>query len=608
MAIEELSEQLANQIAAGEVIERPSSVVKELVENAIDAHSHRIEIFVEEAGTKSITVIDDGDGIARDEVILAFRRHATSKIKSARDLFHIKTLGFRGEALPSIASVAKVNIQTATREADSGYHVTIEGSHVTHEGPAPARPGTKIEVTDLFYNTPARLKYMKSLKTELSAITQVIQTMALSHPDIQFRFVRDGKEAFQTLGTGNVKQVLGNIYQPKVMAQLFDFEHEDDDFHLYGVFSRPELTRSNPHHMTIILNGRAIRNYALRRAIIEGYGSKLMTGFYPIGVLYIEMDPILVDVNVHPTKQEVRLSKEETLSHLITASIQEALSTERLVPKVTPKQEQKPVAEQLDLSLNEAHSYKDTSYTEQIGSTLLSSEQLNHVTPTMNEEAPSYTPPVEETWVIEEAGEQDQEVKEKAFPALEYFGQMHGTYLFSQNEEGLFIIDQHAAQERIKYEHYRVTIGEVKGKNQLLALPIVFNFTPAEAMKIEEKLPLLASLDIELEPFGDNSYVMRSYPIWMTEDVEKTTQEIIDRILNDEKLTVAKFREETAIMMSCKGSIKANHYLSDAEARQLIHDLSQCQNPYNCPHGRPVMIEMTNYELERLFKRIQDPH
>lgn len=617
MAIQELSEQLSNQIAAGEVIERPSSVVKELVENALDAHSHRIEIFVEEAGTKKITIIDDGDGIPADEVVLAFRRHATSKINSVRDLFHIKTLGFRGEALPSIASVSRVHLQTAIPHADKGYEVTIEGSHIVSQGVAPARPGTKIEVTDLFYNTPARLKYMKSLKTELSAITQVVQTLALSHPDVQFRLVRDGKEAFRTLGTGDIKQVLGNIYQKKMMQQLFTFENQSDDFKIYGAFSLPELTRSNNHNMTIILNGRAIRNYQLRRAIIEGYGTKLMTGFYPVGVLYIEMDPVLVDVNVHPTKQEVRLSKEESLSQLITASIQQALSEERLVPKVSPLKSNES-ATQTQLPLTSYNSAR-----EGVATTLLSPEQLGRETPSYQEQLTVSTPdtPVEETWVLHEAEmsndapidaplsvDNDHVEKEKGFPELEYFGQMHGTYLFAQNEQGLFIIDQHAAQERIKYEHYRVTIGQVEGKYQLLAMPLVFTFSPSESQKLEEKLDLLAQLGVELEPFGRNTYTMRSHPIWMTDDPEKVTQELIDRVLNDEKLTIESFREDTAIMMSCKGSIKANHYLSDAEARQLIEDLSHCQNPYNCPHGRPVMIEMTNYELERLFKRIQDPH
>lgn len=625
MAIKELSEQLANQIAAGEVIERPSSVVKELVENAIDAHSQTIKVYLEEAGLKSIKVIDDGDGILPHELKTAFLRHATSKIASSRDLFHIHTLGFRGEALPSIASIAKVKLTSAVAGATEGREIIMEGGTCISEKPASGRQGTIVEVSDLFYNTPARLKHLKTMTTEYSHCLRLMQTFAQSHPEIRFQLFHNGRKEFETYGTNQADQVLYSLYKNEVRHQLFSINNVDDDFKIHGFLSLPTLTRASNHYLTLILNGRAIRNIALRQAIIQGYGSKLMTGRYPLGVVYIEMDPTLVDVNVHPTKQEVRLSKEESLCRLMTATIASALSEHCLIPEVSLTQNSKEIQqegssnidsttkvssmmEQTKLSLKEAlHQFDGVSSgvileKEDVENTLVSKDNAISTGDMVSEDVNIL--PENTTDLTENIEQKDNDV----FPEMEYFGQMHGTYLFAQNEEGLYIIDQHAAQERIKYEHYRVVIGHVSDDMQQLLMPQIFNFSPADAKLIEEREAVLQSVGLYLEPFGKNSYALRAHPSWMGDDSESVARDLIDYVLEDKSVTVASFRKEAAIMMSCKRSIKANHYLSEQQARQLLNDLSHCQNPYNCPHGRPVMVKMTNYEIERLFKRIQDPH
>ncbi|EHV0132214.1 DNA mismatch repair endonuclease MutL, partial [Enterococcus faecalis] len=330
--IQELSEQLANQIAAGEVVERPASVVKELVENALDAGSTQIDIFIEEAGLKTIQIIDNGEGIAKEDVLNAFKRHATSKIHTRDDLFRIRSLGFRGEALPSIASVSEMIVETATAEEEEGSYVILKGGKVEENRPAALRKGTKMTVSNLFYNTPARLKYVKTIQTELANIGDIVNRLALSHPKVAFRLVHDGHKMMSTTGNGDLKQTIAGIYGISTAKKMLKIEGKDLDFTLTGYVSLPEVTRASRNYLSTIINGRYIKNFALNKAIVAGYGSKLMVGRFPIAVLEIEMDPLLVDVNVHPTKQEVRLSKEKDLMALIEQAIQEVLSQEQLIP------------------------------------------------------------------------------------------------------------------------------------------------------------------------------------------------------------------------------------------------------------------------------------
>ena len=663
--IQELSERLANQIAAGEVVERPASVVKELVENAIDAKATQIDILIEEAGLKKIQIVDNGEGINQDDVENAFKRHATSKIHNRDDLFRIRTLGFRGEALPSIASVSEMTLETSTADETQGSYLFLKGGKIEEHRPASLRTGTKITVENLFFNTPARLKYVKSLQTELSNIGDIVNRMALSHPNIAFRLVHDGHKMLSTSGTGDLKQTLAGIYGVATAKKMLKVDAKDLDFTLNGYVSLPEVTRASRNYLSVIINGRYIKNFALNKAIINGYQSKLMVGRYPIAVLEITMDPLLVDVNVHPTKQEVRLSKEKELMELISRGIAESLRQINLIPDVGEnpsfkRKVEKIHTEQLDLPLEEQPKKKsDLNYdpktgifyvepkpSEPVETPVPLKEEIVEKTmtvpleteqekvaiveetpePLIEEEVPTEEQVYEEAAntdhpefdlstqsgekVIEQAiTKLENEQPKERFPMLEYFGQMHGTYLFAQSKDGLYIIDQHAAQERIKYEYFREKIGDVSDDLQELLVPFVLDYPNNDAIKLKEKTELLQEVGIYLEEFGPNSFIVRAHPTWYPAGQEESIiREMIDMLLVTGSVSVKKFREATAIMMSCKRSIKANHHLNEAQARVLLTDLAQCENPFNCPHGRPVLIHFSNSDMEHMFKRIQDPH
>ncbi|SON72611.1 DNA mismatch repair protein MutL [Latilactobacillus sakei] len=644
--IHELSEILSNQIAAGEVIERPASVVKELVENAIDANSTQVDIVVEQAGLQMIQVIDNGDGIEPEDVPVAFKRHATSKIATRQDLFKIQSLGFRGEALASIASVSDLTIETAT--ADSlGTFAHFKGGMLEEQKTNPIRPGTAITVRDLFFNTPARLKYVKTFQTELANIVDIVNRLAMSHPQIAFTLTNDDHLLLKTAGNNDLKQTIAGIYGVTMAKKLLAVSASDLDFKLTGYVSLPELTRATRNYLSILINGRFIKNYQLNKAIIKGYGSKLMVGRYPIAVLAIEMDPLLIDVNVHPTKQEVRLSKEAALMTLIEGAIKERLATENLIPDAMQnlKRTKTVDVDQLQMNLNQiTQERRHPSGTVRPVSPM-PAPTTKPVTPEIAEtetplaaptaKAPAMTPkrPLFEQpqalakWdqkyateavgkpfgdqVVDETDESDETVAEPTvrFPELRYIGQLHSTFLLAEGEDGFYILDQHAAQERIKYEYYREKIGEVSTSVQNLLVPLVLEYPNSDALKIQEKTELLASVGIQLENFGQNSFVVHSHPIWIEQGQEEMTiRGMIDDVLKDGRISIAQFREKTAIMMSCKQSIKAHHHLDDAQAKALLADLAKTENPFNCPHGRPVLIHYTQKDLEKMFKRIQEPH
>lgn len=653
--IQIMSSTLANQIAAGEVIERPASVVKELVENSIDANSTQIDIHVEEAGLKLIQVTDNGEGIHSDEVEQAFERHATSKLISNDDLFRIRTLGFRGEALPSIASVSMVTIESA-QENQAGRHVKFEGGKVMENKPASSRRGTTIKVEQLFFNTPARLKYVKTIKTELAHISDTINRLALAHPEISFRLFSDDVMLLKTVGNGDVRQAIAGVYGVQIAKTMKKIEATDFDFKIFGYVSLPDSTRASKSYMTIIVNGRHIKNYVLSQSIVDGYSSKLMVGRYPIAVVNIEMDPLLLDVNVHPTKQQVRISNEKALGELVKKAVKELMSAEQRIPDAigniysskqkpkTEKSEQTTFDWKTDYSPGETETFTEHNLNSMeehdefqkeshfeadsenrksdknlysAKASISGSKNFEHYTDkTLNYDGTIKEQSMESGALhvdespLQTANKGINEVKtSQTFPVLEYVGQMHGTYLFAQNEEGLFIIDQHAAQERIKYEYYRKEIESNGTVQQELLVPIVLEYPSNDAITIRENQEKLENSGITLEAFGQNSFLVRSHPSWFKAgQEEEIVKEMIDFLLDTKQLSIAKFREATAIMMSCKRSIKANHYLTPNEARALLEDLKYTENPYNCPHGRPVLVKMTNKDMEKMFKRIQDPH
>ncbi|GGI63329.1 DNA mismatch repair endonuclease MutL [Limosilactobacillus caviae] len=651
--IHELDNILADQIAAGEVIERPASIVKELVENSLDAHSHRVDIIVENSGLDSVRVIDDGDGIAAEDVKLAFHRHATSKINSRHDLFKVQTMGFRGEALPSIASVADVTLTTAQAGQEEGAMIHLRGGKELAMKPAGARQGTDIKVTDLFFNTPARLKYLKSPQTELARITDIINRLALANPAVAFSFTHNGRELFRSAGNNNLQQVVAAIYGVQAGRKMLEVKGEDNDFKISGFVSLPELTRASRQYITITINHRYVRNFELTKAIIQGYESKLMVGRYPLAVINIDLDPVLVDVNVHPAKREVRLSKEQQLTKLISKVIRKRIAVENLIPNVDADQfmpNDDEIAD-LDRRLKEA----SPAYHANPISTVPVQEQVaaNGVSPVADNPAkadahdseipapivihdvndlrtpamqkfderyqnegtvtpfPTSTPPMStkkpENIELDVHDKTDQ--SQNRFPELQYIGQLQGTFLLAQAGDGLYIIDQHAAQERINYEYYRQKIGEVSPSQQNFLVPLVLNYSTVDALTITQHLDTLAAVGLNLESFGQNSFILRSHPTWFKEGQEEdTAKEMIDWLIKNGKLTVKEFRMRTAIMMSCKRAIKANHHLDEREAKALLKRLPQCENPFNCPHGRPVTVHFDDQDLEKMFKRIQDSH
>lgn len=640
--IHELSEILSNQIAAGEVIERPASVVKELAENAIDANSTQIDIVIEQAGLQLIQVIDNGDGIEPEDVPTAFKRHATSKIATRQDLFKIQSLGFRGEALASIASVSDLTIETAT--ADSlGTFAHFKGGVLEEQKTNPIRPGTAITVRDLFFNTPARLKYVKTFQTELANVIDIVNRLAMSHPQIAFTLTNDDHLLLKTAGNNDLQQTIAGIYGVTMAKQLLPVSAEDLDFKLTGYVSLPKLTRASRNYISVLINGRYIKNYQLNKAIIKGYGSKLMVGRYPVVVLNIQMDPLLIDVNVHPTKQEVRLSKEPALMALIEKAIRERLSTENLIPDAVQNLKQtKPVdVDQLQMDLNQITSQRrnatgtvrpiqpqtvpekpvktEMQAAVQIAETETPLKREPTANPNLNSlpifEQPQQLARWDDKYEAEAIGNpfgeqpEDDAAPIERFPALRYIGQLHNTFLLAEGEDGFYILDQHAAQERIKYEYYREKIGEVSNDAQNLLVPLVLEYPNSDAIKIQAQKELLTAVGVQLESFGQNSFVIHSHPTWIAQGQEEATiREMIDTVLENGKLDIAHFREKTAIMISCKQSIKAHHHLDDAQAKALLVDLAQTENPFNCPHGRPVLIHYTQKDLEKMFKRIQDPH
>ena len=605
--IRRMSEQLANMIAAGEVIERPASVVKELLENAIDANSTSIEIQLQDSGVRQIRVIDNGEGMSESDALLAFERHATSKVKTQYDIFRIQTLGFRGEALPSIASVSDVHVKTSDG-ASSGVHLNIKAGEVLVNEPGVMRKGTEMEVNHLFFNTPARLKHIKSLNTELSHITDYLNKIALSHPEIAFKLLNNQRLLFQTNGQNNLQSVIASVYGFDVAKKMIPFSAKNDDFEISGFLSDPIINRASRNYVTIIVNGRAIRNYNLMRSIIEAYHTLLPKDKYPIVVLNLKLDPILVDVNVHPAKLEVRFSQEESLKTFIYHELRNVLKQVEYIPETQIEEPKvvmpKPI--QQTLSLTKEATFKPTIAVQMVDENPI---ELKKESVDVKKES-VHVEEVAEPMVSLEQPAQDFKVvvpTRQAIPQLElhYIGQLHGTYLLAQNEEGLFIVDQHAAMERIQYEKNYALLKDVKGDCIELIIPMVLKYSENELLLLKESLPSLMKFGFEIEEFGGQSLVVRTIPVWVQNlDAKLIVETILQQIIYDNKVDIGKLRESVAIMMSCKGSIKANQYINEHEIKQMLVDLCLCDQPYTCPHGRPIIVKLTKYEIEKLFKRV----
>ncbi|RJE90152.1 DNA mismatch repair endonuclease MutL [Paenibacillus sp. 1011MAR3C5] len=735
--IKVLDEQLANQIAAGEVVERPSSVVKELVENAIDAGGTEIDIAIEEGGLTLIRVTDNGGGIEPDDIATAFQRHATSKISTSSDLFRIASLGFRGEALPSIAAVSRLTCISANTDSGLARKLVIEGGHVTADEPANAPRGTDMSVRDLFYNTPARLKYMKSIQTELGHISDYINRLALAHPGIAFTLKHNGNALLRTMGTGDRLQVIAAIYGTSAAKAMLPVSGSDADYELTGFISKPDLTRANRNGITAVVNGRYIRSHAVNQSLLQAYHTLLPINRFPLVVLELGMHPGLLDVNVHPSKMEVRFSKETELRALIERTVKAALGAHRYIPgAATGSSRSKPEYVQDAISFHiadrigeqaqgngqpgsptsgadaaaaasssarseAAASASFGSYSPETEGKQASSKDVRgsvrqggrsdrpswQSQPPHREQVPRdaaerlYAPsaqtpdPRDEDWAWREAatasygnenhtapaagnavspiqeqpnlsrdeavqptiGEADGAVDSSSnpaegmptkpesdaaytgegqadempsavpsFPELHWIGQHHGTYIVAQADDGLYLIDQHAAHERINYEYYLHKFGNPVAASQGLLVPLTLEFTPGDAAQLRDMTDLFREAGVEIEPFGAQTFLVRAYPEWMPEGEEQSLIEEMAELLIEERksINVTKLREKAAIMCACKASIKANDRMTREEGDTLLARLSRCMQPYTCPHGRPIIVHLSTYQLEKMFKRV----
>lgn len=581
-----LSQNISNMIAAGEVVERPSSVVKELVENAIDAKARHIDIVIKDAGRTLIKVIDDGIGMDKEDALLALKRHATSKILDERDLFNISTLGFRGEALPSIAAVSHLVLTTSTGN-NVGTRVEVVNSDEIKVENAPLRKGTEIEVNELFYNTPARLKYLKSDTTEFAQIHDVVVHIALGYPNIIFTLIHNDKVVFKTNGNGNVLEIIAEIYGKETARNMKKLTCEDYDFKVEGYISKIQINRANRYSMITLLNGRYVRMLQVNNALIEAYKTYLPDDRYPITVLNIEVDPSLVDINVHPSKHEVRLSKEKDLVNLIKENTLLTLKEELLTPSISKTPKEKEIVLTPSLNLDSENFFIKEEIKVEKEELPLIIEEKEEVEVKINKE--------DIKKVIKE------EVNEPTY--FRVIGQYHGTYILCEFDDGLYIIDQHAAAERINFEKYSRLLGTTSSSIKLL-VPLLLDYTYNEIKQIEENKNVLETLGIYFESFSNSNIRISEVPSYfMDVNMEVYVRDVIEMILNKSKVSSLDIRLNAIATIACKASIKANHALNTLDMQNLIKNLLKCENPNTCPHGRPTMLKYTNYELEKFFKR-----
>jgi len=592
-----LPDELVSKIAAGEIVERPASVVKELLENSLDAGSTLIQIELRAGGKRLISVADNGEGMTRDDALLAIERHATSKIRDIRDLFSIKTLGFRGEALPSIASVSRFRLTSKTKDEIVGIRISIEGGTIKAVEETGCPRGTAVEVGNLFYNTPARLKFMKTPETELANVIDIVQREAISRPDVGFKVSHEEKTLIQLPERKTIKERLSEIFPD---TELFEVEAESEGIKVYGFMSGPLDTRSTTHRLYAYVNRRAVRDRFLTRIIIDSYGRLIDKGKFPQGVLFIEVPVEEVDVNVHPTKNEVRFRRPKLLGDLIKASVMGMLRQapwikgyhQRVENAVQGFFERGTAFEAVRLDKPRGDSFSD----EKGNNPLISKLQIDEKSPTREEAlSSSYEPPSPTLFK-----------REGFFSGLEIIGQLGKLYIICASKRGMILIDQHAAHERINYE--KIKNGYMKRSGidtEELLFPLTVELSPYEAHLISRHKEDMESLGIKLEEFGRDSFLIRSVPsILKNADVERLLKDVIGEIamLGEEK-SVGKHLDHVISTMACHSSVRANEELNREKMKSLLEELDNAEYPHSCPHGRPVATEITFEELEKMFKR-----
>ena len=587
--IKVMDEILANKIAAGEVVEKTMNVVKELVENAIDAESDEIKIELIDSGVKEVKVTDNEIGMDRDDATLAFSRHATSKLKNLDDLFNIESLGFRGEALPSIASVS--NIELKTSNGKIGTYLTLSGGKNMHVEESDLQQGTTITVKDLFYNTPVRLKYLKNLYVELANITEYINKMALSYPNIKFTLINNDKVLLDTDGKGDLRKVIYQIYGADITKKMIEVTGENDDYYIHGYISYPEMTKSNRSAITTLVNGRVIKNNELNKIITDAYHTYIPKDKFPIIVLNIDVDPILIDINIHPTKMDIKFSKMDTLKDLVFDIVSKELKRLTLIPTISTRTEE---------ALRETTIPLYNAYKKEVPTPKQTYEETVLDFSISEENTTTETTKPEETEAL---------AQEKITPRIKHMiprGIVYSTYIIAENEDGMYIIDQHAAAERINYEKVLKSLKEKVIPIDLL-IPIKIELASNEFLIVKNHLDILKEYGFEAEEFGMNTIIIRSHPNWIFDDIaEECIRKVVDIIISKESFDFDQFVWRMAATMACRMSVKANDYLSYDDQVWLLETLRNCENPFTCPHGRPTIITYTKYDLEKLFKRSLD--
>ena len=660
--IQQLDAHLTNMIAAGEVVERPMGVIKELVENALDAQATRIEVNINQGGTELMEVIDNGIGMDREDACLCFERHATSKIKTTEDLWAIHTLGFRGEALPSIASVS--NLTLLTNNGEDSTRVEIRYGQRQSARPYPCNQGTQITVSGLFQKTPARLKHLKSIPYETSLILDVIQKFALSYPQVAFRLVHDGKEVFRSAGSGSLLEVMAIIYGRDLARQCIEVEGQDFDYTVRGLMALPSQTRASRNYMTVFINRRMIRSYRIQKAILEAYKNYLPQDRYPIVVLDIEMDSHLCDVNVHPSKWEIRLSNEQQLEFLIRDTLTRTLREHMQAPEVmridTPREkvempqlfevpaesvkdqvredsveakewrrqaevmneqrQRESIAASLSREISQPQPLTAGKDKEEILPEDLKGEVMAKlpdfsagspvkkntasVTETLSDQEPVSEPLDPRVSQTEATEETLQTVPRKTFPQMQVLAQMHGKYILAQDEHALYIIDQHAAQERVHFEEVQQRFLDQEPTMQDLLVPIILEGSASVAARLQEMNELLEPMHIHLENFGQNSLICRQLPAWMSEiDEQAFLQDVLDLWKDGREVRAEDLQRHRLATIACHHSIRFNRVVSLGEMQEVIEQLARCEQPYHCPHGRPTFITITEKQLIKEFQR-----
>ena len=598
--IQVMDEILANKIAAGEVVEKCMNVVKELVENSIDAKSTEISIKLIDSGVKEIEVSDNGIGMDENDAKMAFMRHATSKLKNLDDLFNIESLGFRGEALPSIASVSNVRLKTS--DGETGTLVTLNGGKDLKVERSDLQQGTTITVSDLFYNTPVRLKYLKNLYVELAHIVEYVNKMALSYPNIKFTLINNDKVLLQTDGNGDLLKVIYGIYGIDITKKMIPIEGENDDYYIHGFISYPEVTKGNRNSITTLVNGRVIKNNELNKCIVDCYHTYIHKDRYPVIVLNISVDPILIDINIHPTKMDIKFSKMDSLKELVISLLTKRLEELTLIPEVTVRDSYSvsEVHRQITIKekeLEEQEKIKNDTVYEEMQLDFEVQEEKKEYELKQEKELEENLP-----FEMEEKEEEPQTRIKKMIPR----GVVLMTYIVAENEDGMYLIDQHAAAERINYEKILKGLNEEPIIVDLL-IPIKIELRPDEFILAKERFGLLEKYGFNVSEFGFNTIIIRSHPAWISEDkAEDVIRKIVDIIIEKGSFDFDQFVWRLAATTACRMSVMANTYISPEEQEWILENIRYCDNPFTCPHGRPTIITYTRYELERLFKRQLD--